>query len=385
MQKGKILFIIGTRPEAIKLAPVVIKFRQHSDFSVKVCSSGQHVEMVQNVFDAFDIKIDKNLGVMKPGQSLSELTASIVTKLDQYLAVEKPQVLVVQGDTATVFCAALVAFYHKIPIAHVEAGLRTGNLYSPWPEEGNRVLTSRLARFHFAPTQSSKENLLKENICEDHISVTGNTVIDALFIALERIKTNPQMLEWSINEIFPEASTPKRTVLITGHRRENFGIRFHNICQAIKNLAARFPEVHFVYPVHLNPNVQKPVHEMLSNITNVHLIKPLDYLSFIDLMNKSYLILTDSGGIQEEAPSLGKPVLVMRDTTERPEAVEAGTVTLVGTDRENIETHVAQLLTSEEYYQSMQRKHNPYGDGKASERILKVIKAYFESIREQVL
>ncbi len=379
MQGNKILFIIGTRPEAIKLAPLIIRFREQSVFTVKVCSSGQHVEMVQNVFDAFNICIDKNLGVMKPGQTLSQLTANIVTRLDEYLAKEKPQLLVIQGDTATVFCAALVAFYHKIQIAHVEAGLRTGDLYSPWPEEGNRVLASRLARFHFAPTSSSKENLLQENIPEAHIAVTGNTVIDALFIALKRIDTHPEKLEWSTKELFPASSDDKRIVLITGHRRENFGTRFQNICQAIKQLAMDFPDVHFIYPVHLNPNVQRPVHDLLSSIANVHLIKPLDYLSFVNLMNKSYLILTDSGGIQEEAPSLGKPVLVMRDTTERPEAVEAGTVILVGTDQDNIKFHASKLLNSEAYYQSMQRKHNPYGDGKASERILKVIKEYFEA------
>ena len=391
----KISVIFGTRPEAIKLAPVILALKEHPDFECHVCVTAQHRQMLDQVLQIFEIVPDVDLDLMKPNQTLAGLTARAVTGIDQYLADYRPDMILVQGDTTTVFSAALAAFYHKIPVGHVEAGLRTGNMLSPWPEEANRVLTSRIAVLHFAPTETSRQNLLHEHIADASIVVTGNTVIDALFLALEKIKANPPQVAGLPDFLQPQASdlrpltseSAPRMVLITGHRRENFGGGFENICQAIAELARRFPEVHFVYPMHLNPNVREPVERILrgkseignqkSAIGNVHLIEPLDYLPFVAMMNRAHIILTDSGGVQEEAPSLGKPVLVMRDTTERPEAVDAGTVRLVGTDYEAIVNGVDELLTKQEVYESMSRAHNPYGDGKATERHLKALEKFF--------
>ena len=365
----KISVVFGTRPEAIKLAPVILALKADPRFDCRVCVTAQHREMLDQVLQTFGIASDVDLNLMQPNQTLAGLTARAIESLDHYFSEEQPNMVMVQGDTTTVFCAALSAFYHHIPIAHVEAGLRTFNLNSPWPEEANRVLTSHLADLHYAPTATSRANLLKEGVRDDRIFVTGNTVIDALFIALEKIKATPPDIPGLPQYLMPQGSNDP-LVLITGHRRENFGKGFKNICQAIAQLASRFPHVAFVYPVHLNPNVQKPVYDLLAGYRNVHLISPLGYLPFVALMDRSTLILTDSGGVQEEAPSLGKPVLVMRDTTERPEAVEMGTVKLVGTDGETIIKHVSSLLTDRKQYETMANAVNPYGDGKACGRIL---------------
>jgi len=456
----KVSVIFGTRPEAIKLAPVILALKEHSDFECHVCVTAQHRQMLDQVLQIFEITPDVDLDLMKPNQSLAGLTARAITGIDQYLVEYKPNMILVQGDTTTVFSAALAAFYHKIPVGHVEAGLRTGNMLSPWPEEANRVLTSRIAALHFAPTETSRQNLLREHIADESIVVTGNTVIDALFLALDKIKDNPpqvaglpDFLQPGMNHEIHERHesgdnfhteetkgtkqrgegsheahedgesfhtedaketkptpqhptsnvqhpTSPRLVLITGHRRENFGGGFENICQAIAELARRFPEVHFVYPMHLNPNVREPVERILrgsedrvrssevgapkaqslrskASSGNIHLIEPLDYLPFVAMMNRAHIILTDSGGVQEEAPSLGKPVLVMRDTTERPEAVDAGTVRLVGTDYEAIVNGVSELLTDQAVYDSMSHAHNPYGDGRSTERHLNALKDFF--------
>ena len=366
--------IFGTRPEAIKLCPVVLALKHDPAFDCRVCVTGQHREMLQQVLDVFGVVPDKDLALMRPNQTLGGLTSRAIAAIDEYLAEEKPAVVIVQGDTTTVLAGALAAFYHHIPVAHVEAGLRTWNMDSPWPEEANRVLTTRLAKWHFCPTESNKANLLKEGIVADAIYVTGNTVIDALLMAKEMACRNPPVIEGLPDGMM---AADARMVLITGHRRENFGEGFEHICVAIRNLAARFPEVHFVYPVHLNPNVREPVVRILGNkcARNIHLIAPQSYLPFVALMNRAYLILTDSGGVQEEAPSLGKPVLVMRDTTERPEAVSAGTVKIIGTGQESIEREVAFLLDDVGAYQSMAGAVNPYGDGKAVERIIEMLKS----------
>ena len=331
--KKKITVVFGTRPEAIKLCPVVLALKNDPAFDCQVCVTGQHREMLQQVLDVFGVVPDVDFALMQPNQSLAGLTARAMTALDEYLTREKPDIVMVQGDTTTVLCGALAAFYHHIPVAHVEAGLRTWNLESPWPEEANRQLTTRLAKWHFCPTENNKNNLIREGVVEENIFVTGNTVIDALHIAREMVVKNPPSIEGLPAEWFESNNSP-RMVLITGHRRENFGEGFEHICAAIKKLAEDFPETHFVYPVHLNPNVREPVNRILGQRDgkNVHLIEPQGYLPFVALMNRAYLILTDSGGVQEEAPSLGKPVIVMRDTTERPEAVDAGTVILAGTE-----------------------------------------------------
>lgn len=391
----KISVIFGTRPEAIKLAPVILALKAHPDFECHVCVTAQHRQMLDQVLEVFGIQPDVDLDLMKPNQTLAGLTARAITGIDQYLAEYKPDMILVQGDTTTVFSAALAAFYHKIPVGHVEAGLRTGNMMSPWPEEANRVLTSRLAGLHFAPTETSRQNLLCEHIPGDLVVVTGNTVIDALFLALDKIRNSPPRVAGLPEFLQPLSSDRRpltsgsapRMVLITGHRRENFGSGFENICNAIAELARRFPDIHFVYPMHLNPNVREPVLRILcckseignqkSAIGNVHLIEPLDYLPFVAMMNRAHIILTDSGGVQEEAPSLGKPVLVMRDTTERPEAVEAGTVRLVGTGYQAIVNGVSELLTDHAVYTAMSRAHNPYGDGKATDRHLKALERFF--------
>jgi UDP-N-acetylglucosamine 2-epimerase (non-hydrolysing) len=369
----KVSLIFGTRPEAIKLCPLVLELKKHREFEPHVCVTGQHRQMLDQVLDVFEVVPDIDLNLMQPDQTLAGLTARAITAIDGYLADCKPDMVIVQGDTTTSFCAALAAFYRMIPVGHVEAGLRTWNKFSPFPEETNRVMTSRIADLHFAPTQWAKENLLKEGVPEDRIFVTGNTVIDALHIAVEKVRKNPpEILGLPSHLLNGESQRP--LVLITGHRRENFGEGFANICGAISELSTRFPDVAFVYPVHLNPNVRKPVFDLLSGRENIHLIEPLGYLPFVALMSRSRIVLTDSGGVQEEAPGLGKPVLVMRDTTERPEAVDAGTVKLVGTDRSIIVDGVGTLLTNGDVYRTMANAVNPYGDGKACKRIVQAIK-----------
>ncbi len=370
----KIAVVFGTRPEAIKLAPVILALRKSRRFSCNVCVTGQHREMLQQVLGVFKIEPDVDLALMKRDQTLAELTSRSVSALDRYFAETRPDAVVVQGDTTTVLCASLAAFYHHVPIAHVEAGLRTRDLESPWPEEGNRQMVSRLAKWHFAPTESNRRNLLDEGIPDSSIFVTGNTVIDALLLA----KSLPETTGRTIRGLPGDSLTfleSERMVLVTGHRRENFGNGFENICHAIGHLAADFPNVHFIYPVHLNPNVRAPVNRILGGTapSNVHLIEPQDYLSFVALMNRSAVILTDSGGVQEEGPSLGKPVLVMRDTTERPEAVEAGTAKLVGASADTIVAETSVLLRDSTTYAKMANAVNPYGDGKASQRILEVL------------
>ena len=378
-----ILLVFGTRPEAIKMAPLVKKFQQYSnDFKTIVCVTGQHREMLDQVLQIFDIHPDYDLNIMKQGQDLYDVTARVLVGLRDVLQEVKPNVVLVHGDTTTSMAAALAAFYQQIPVGHVEAGLRTHNIYSPWPEEINRQLTGRIATYHFAPTPLSRENLLQEGVDETHISVTGNTVIDALYWVVDRIKDDED-LEQSLREELHQRgydvnrlSQGKKLVLITGHRRENFGEGFIQICRAIKHLVENYPDVDFVYPMHLNPNVRKPIHEAFDGkqYDNMYFIEPLEYLSFVYLMEKSTIVLTDSGGIQEEAPGLGKPVLVMRDTTERPEALEAGTVRLVGTNYDKIVQEVSKLIEDSQYYQEMSEAVNPYGDGRACVRIVNVLK-----------
>jgi len=368
----KVSFIFGTRPEAIKLCPLILAFRESRDFETHICVTAQHREMLDQVLDVFEIVPDVDLELMRENQSLSTLTSRAVSAIDSYLDEQKPDMTLVQGDTTTVLCASLVSFYHQIPVGHVEAGLRTWNKSAPYPEEVNRVLTSHIADFHFAPTQQSRENLLKENIPPEQIYVTGNTVIDALHIALDKVRQKmPEITGLPQRLISNESTAP--IVLITGHRRESFGRGFENICNAIAKLAKSFTDTAFVYPVHLNPSVREPVFRLLDGLDNVHLIEPLSYLPFVALMNRSTVILTDSGGVQEEAPSLGKPVLVMREVTERPEAVEAGTVRLVGTNIKTIVDSVTQLLTDSNAYAAMAQSINPYGDGKACGRIASAI------------
>lgn len=372
----KTLCVFGTRPEAIKMAPLALSLAADERFSSKVCVTGQHRQMLDQVLDLFELKPDFDLSVMKPGQDLTGVTTAILTGMKDVLSDFKPDVVLVHGDTATTFAATLAAYYQQIPVAHVEAGLRTGNLYSPWPEEANRKLTGALATLHFAPTENSKANLLREGINPESIHVTGNTVIDALLEVTERLDQD--------TELGSRAAAPtsfldlkRKLILVTGHRRESFGGGFERICQALLDTAKQHPEVDIVYPVHLNPQVQEPVRRLLAGVSNIHLIEPLDYLPFVYLMSRAHIILTDSGGIQEEAPSLGKPVLVMRDTTERPEAVSAGTVKLVGTDVSRIVYELHSLLTDVAAYQAMSFAHNPYGDGKACHRISEaLIKLY---------
>ncbi len=406
----KILLVFGTRPEAIKMAPLVKALQQNNSFETIVCVTGQHREMLDQVLQIFEIKPDYDLAIMKPGQDLYDVTSRVLLGMRDVLKEVSPDLVLVHGDTSTSTTAALAAFYQQIPVGHIEAGLRTHNIYSPWPEEMNRQLTGRLATLHFSPTQLSKQNLLKEDISEDKIHITGNTVIDALYWVIDKMKTDAS-LENSItqklinfglptdkikawakqqnnNSSFPPPTgelerASRKLVLITGHRRENFGQGFINICEAIKELSGKYPEVDFVYPMHLNPNVRNAIsqvfgtaviaNEVKQSVKNTYFIEPLDYLPFVHLMSSSYLVLTDSGGIQEEAPGLGKPVLVMRDTTERPEALDAGTVKLVGTDKEKIITEVGRLLDDAEHYKIMSQANNPYGDGNACERIIEFI------------
>lgn len=371
-QKLKVLTVFGTRPEAIKMAPLVRALAAHPGIDSQVCVTAQHRQMLDQVLALFAIKPDFDLDIMRPGQNLYSITNDILQRIAGVLEAARPDCVLVHGDTSTTFCTALAAFYQRIKVGHVEAGLRTGNLMSPWPEEGNRRLTGVLADLHFAPTAASQDNLLAENISPSSIVVTGNTVIDALIAVQHKLADSPQLYR-ELASRFPFLRAGARMVLVTGHRRENFGGGFERICTALGELARKYPEVDFVYPVHLNPNVQEPVKRLLSGLPNVHLIEPQDYLPFVFLMTRSCLILTDSGGIQEEAPSLGKPVLVMRDTTERPEAVAAGTVRLVGTEVERIVRNVTLLLEDSTAYQTMSVAHNPYGDGKASGRIVQAL------------
>ena len=380
------MLVFGTRPEAIKMAPLVKEFKKNpTDFETIVCVTGQHREMLDQVLDIFDIQPDYDLNIMKQGQDLYDVTSRVLTGMRDVLNEVRPDAVLVHGDTTTSTAAALAAFYQQIPVGHVEAGLRTHNIYSPWPEEMNRQITGRIAAYDFAPTPLSRENLLQENIPNERITVTGNTVIDALHIVVDRIRGDAS-LNRSLGEKLSDAgydidrlSNGKKLVLITGHRRENFGEGFINICTAIKDLTAKYPNADFVYPMHLNPNVRNPIHKVfgddLSNLGNMFFIEPLEYLEFVYLMEKSDIVLTDSGGIQEEAPGLGKPVLVMRDTTERPEALEAGTVKLVGTDYNKIVSEVSILLDDVSAYEQMSKAINPYGDGKACMRIVQTLKA----------
>ena len=388
MRTKKIMLVFGTRPEAIKMAPLVKEFQKHPDkFKTIVCVTGQHREMLDQVLRIFEIVPDYDLNIMKQGQDLYDVTSRVLLGMRDVLKEVQPDIVLVHGDTTTSTAAALAAFYQQIPVGHVEAGLRTHNIYSPWPEEMNRQITGRIATYHFAPTPLSRQNLLVENVKPEQIIVTGNTVIDALYMVVEKIKSD-KALDKELEEVLLHSgydvnrlSDGKKMVLITGHRRENFGDGFISMCKAIQALTQKYPEVDFVYPMHLNPNVRKPIHEVfgedLSNLGNMFFIEPLEYLSFVYLMEKSTIVLTDSGGIQEEAPGLGKPVLVMRDTTERPEALEAGTVKLVGTDYDRIVSEVSTLLKYEAYYDKMSKAVNPYGDGKACERIVKTFNEIF--------
>lgn len=417
--KKRILLVFGTRPEAIKMAPLVKEFQKYTEqFETIVCVTAQHREMLDQVLQLFEITPDYDLNIMKAGQDLYDVTSRVLLGMRDVLKEAKPDVVLVHGDTSTSTAAALAAFYQQIPVGHIEAGLRTHNIYSPWPEELNRQITSRIATYNFAPTQLSKQNLLLENIPEESIHVTGNTVIDALYWVINKMKNDKTLDETITNQLInfglpiekldswqtssnsskfvksdqnkstdiPNLTEPRKLVLITGHRRENFGQGFLNICEAIKELAEKYPAVDFVYPMHLNPNVRNAITQVFGDLReirnnscdsyaqNVHFIEPLDYLPFVYLMNLSYLVLTDSGGIQEEAPGLGKPVLVMRDTTERPEALDAGTVLLVGTDKQRIINEVSLLIENKEHYLMMAKANNPYGDGKACERIIDVLK-----------
>lgn len=368
----KILTVFGTRPEAIKMAPVVRALAADVRFDAKVCVTAQHREMLDQVLELFEIEPDFDLNIMTAGQTLNDVTTAILISLKPVLEEFQPEVVLVHGDTATTFAASLAAYYQQIKVGHVEAGLRTGNIYSPWPEEGNRKLTTAITNFHFSPTEISRQNLLCELVRDQDVFVTGNTVIDALYLA-KNIINSDQNLSLIFKNKFSFLNDSNRLILITGHRRESFGAGFERICESIKKVATENPEIQIVYPVHLNPNVQEPVMRFLSDLTNVFLIEPQEYLPFVYLMDKSYLILTDSGGIQEEAPSLGKPVLVMRDTTERPEAVRAGTVKLVGTDVGLITSSITDLLNNRSEYEKMSFAHNPYGDGRACERICKIL------------
>ena len=370
----KVMLVFGTRPEAIKMCPLVLELKGRPDeFETVVTVTGQHREMLDQVLKLFSIVPEYDLNIMQPGQGLTEITCRILEGLKPVLESFKPDVVLVHGDTTTTMAASLAAFYQRIPVGHVEAGLRTGDLSSPWPEEGNRTLTGHLATYHFAPTETSRQNLLRENIADNRITVTGNTVIDALFWVRDRVLSDGA-LHNELTQRYPFLANGKKMILVTGHRRESFGRGFEQICHALAEIAANNPDVQIVYPVHLNPNVSEPVKRILGHVENVILIEPQDYLPFVWLMNRAWLILTDSGGIQEEAPSLGKPVLVMREMTERPEAVSAGTVCLVGTDSQRIVNEVTRLLQDESAYQAMSRAHNPYGDGHACHRILSALK-----------
>ncbi len=376
----KVLIVFGTRPEAIKMAPVVQALKRESTFETRVCVTSQHKEMLEQVLDLFELEPDYDLNVMKPNQDLYDITAGVLLGMKSVLETFHPDIVLVHGDTTTTAAASLAAFYKKIEVGHVEAGLRTDDIYSPWPEEANRRLTGVLATYHFAPTHTAKENLLKENKKEDRIVVTGNTVIDALFWVLDKITQNSTLRKDIVQKIEKAISNDSfsveasRFVLVTAHRRESFGEGFVNICNALKAIAIRNPDLHIVYPVHLNPNVKEPVSDILGEVENIHLIEPLRYEAFVYIMSKAYIVITDSGGIQEEAPSLGKPVLVLRNITERPEALRERTVKLVGTDSQTIVKEMQRLLDDKGAYRTMSKAHNPYGDGRASEKIVEFIK-----------
>lgn len=372
----KVLSVFGTRPEAIKMAPLVHALNDAAGIEARVCVTAQHREMLDQVLNLFDITPDYDLNIMKHGQSLHDVSTRILLGMKSVLEEFQPHIVLVHGDTATTFAASLAAYYQQIPVGHVEAGLRTGNLYSPWPEEGNRKLTGAIAELHFAPTATSKQNLVNEGVVGDGLVITGNTVIDALLMIKNKLADDSTLTAQLIAK-FPQLDPNKKLILVTGHRRESFGGGFERICEALAEIANNHPETQVLYPVHLNPNVREPVNRILKNVGNVHLIEPQDYLPFVYLMDQAHIILTDSGGIQEEAPSLGKPVLVMRDTTERPEAVQAGTVKLVGTDKARIVAAVESLLSDENEYHRMSRAHNPYGDGNACERIINKIEQHF--------
>jgi len=375
----KVMLVFGTRPEAIKMAPVALLLARDERFDCRICVTGQHREMLDQVLRLFRLRADDDLGIMRPGQDLSEVTSAILLGMREVLRAVSPDIVLVHGDTATTLAASLAAYYQRIPVGHVEAGLRTHDLYSPWPEEANRKLTGALAALHFAPTASAAVNLRREGVAGERIMVTGNTVIDALLQVVEQLREDAE-LSAAVGRELPTLRAGSRMILVTGHRRESFGGGFERICRALATLAERFPEVEIVYPVHLNPQVQEPVNRLLADVPNIHLIAPLDYLPFVQLMDRAHLVLTDSGGVQEEAPSLGKPVLVMRDTTERPEAVEAGTVKLVGTDEGAIVREVSRLLTDEAEYARMSVAHNPYGDGTAAGRIAEGLVAWVQGL-----
>ena len=384
-QQKTVMLVFGTRPEAIKMAPLIKEFQKKSDiFNTLVCVTAQHRQLLDQVMDVFHLTADYDLDIMQQGQDLYDITSRVLLSMRDVLRQARPDLVLVHGDTTTSTAAALAAFYQQIPVGHIEAGLRTGNIYSPWPEEMNRQITGRIASYHFAPTETSRENLLKENVHPSNIYVTGNTVIDALHLVVNELKCNKQLADRERQTLIgcgydvSRLNEDKKLVLITGHRRENFGDGFHNICKAIKMLVLRHPNVDFIYPMHLNPNVRNPIHQVfgenLNDYQNLFFIEPLEYLSFVYLMEKSFLVLTDSGGVQEEAPSLGKPVLVMRDTTERPEAVLAGTVKLVGANYQKIVDEVSQLILDDHSYSLMSKANNPYGDGQASKRIVEIIR-----------
>jgi UDP-N-acetylglucosamine 2-epimerase (non-hydrolysing) len=376
MKKKKILITFGTRPEAIKLAPLVLAFKQAADFAVTVCVTAQHRAMLDQVLAFFGITPDYDLNLMQSDQTLFDLTSDVLLHIKPVLEDAAPEYVFIQGDTTTAFAVALSSFYLRIPVCHVEAGLRTNNIYSPFPEEMNRQLASRICRFHFAPTQRAQQNLQAEHIPEEAILVTGNTVIDALFEARKRLRPDSALIRMLKNKIAFDSGNYRRRIVVTGHRRENFGEGLENLCRALKALALEHPDIQIVYPVHLNPNVQKPVYSLLGNIDNIRLLEPLDYESFIWLMDTAYCIITDSGGIQEEAPALGKPVLLIRDTTERPEAIDAGTVKMIGTSTERIIAETNRLLHDSRVYQQMSAARNPYGDGMACERIISFMRKH---------
>ena len=377
--RKKILIVFGTRPEAIKMTPLVKGFQKHADtFETKVCITTQHREMLDQVLNLFEINPDYDLDIMKPGQDLYDVTSNVLLEMKDVLTDFKPDVVFVYGDTSTTFAASLVAFYQKIKAAHIKAGLRAGDIYSPWPEEANRQLTTQITTYHFAPTSISKDNLLKENVHENSIVITGNTVIDTLFLTLKKIKSSKKLEQQIVQQLSNnnyQLQDDKRIILVTGHCRENHEQGFINVCHALKTLSEKNQDIHIVYPVHLNPNIQKPVKEFLLDVANIYLIEPLQYEQFIYMMDKSYFIITDSGGVQEETPSLGKPVLVMRDTTECPEALEAGTVKLVDTDTGLIIKEAQALIDNKHTYDEMLKAHNPYGDGNASKKVIKFLKS----------
>lgn len=374
--KIRVMLVFGTRPEAIKMAPLALRLKADPRFDCRICVTGQHRQMLDQVLRIFELEASYDLSIMRPRQDLSDVTSAVLLGMREVLADFTPDIVLVHGDTATTFAATLSAYYHQIPVGHVEAGLRTHNLYSPWPEEANRKLTGALAALHFAPTTSSAENLHREGVDPATVIVTGNTVIDALLQVVEQLRGNPA-LRHEIEAGLPALPEGRRMILVTGHRRESFGGGFERICEALARVAAQFPDVDIVYPVHLNPSVQEPVHHLLAGIGNIHLIEPQDYLPFVHLMDRAHIVLTDSGGVQEEAPSLGKPVLVMRETTERPEAVAAGTVKLVGTDAQAIVGAIERLLTDDAEYSRMSFAHNPYGDGAACGRIVDGLIAWY--------